>query len=308
MANELATSNGSGDMRLISLNNFDASKYNTLMPMSVEQLSPLHSVRYFEVRLDPNPTGGDVYPESSKLALTKRALFTLADAAGVIWYPPGCKRMDRMDNPDYCAWQVQGGIRRPDGTVSWITASKEIDLRAIEDIAEQKRVRKHKAALCETKAYLRALRMLLHVKSTYTADELRKPFVVAQAYLDPAKMDDEAKRIWKIKVTQEINELFGPELPTAQPVPQLNTGTVVADDDENDGLAADGPLLPPAEPVRAEADLRESVASLARQVGFKPELWAHRYAKEYSEPFESATYENLVACEKRLADQLATKT
>lgn len=64
----------------------------------------------------------------------------------------------------------------------------------------------------------------------------------------------------------------------------------------------------PAEPVRAEADLRKSVASLARQVGFKPELWAHRYAKEYSEPFESATYENLVACEKRLADQLATKT
>lgn len=236
----LAKSEAQRDLQLIKLNQFDPAKYNTLQPASIGDLSEDYSQRHFIVQLDVRPNMGDFYPESGKLALTKRALDTLGDAAGVIWYAPGCKRLDNMQQPGYCSFQAVGGIRRPDGTISWVTATKEIDLEALKlagkSEKELNQIRVHKVALCETKARLRVLRALLHIKSTYTEEEARKPFVVTQVYLDPTK-SEAARAALRVRVMRDISELFGDAaLEGPKPVPALEApkGATVLDDDDDE--------------------------------------------------------------------------
>ena len=75
----------------------------------------------------------------------------------------------------------------------------------------------HKRAQCETKALNRALREAMGIKSTYTAEELKKPFVVA--HVVPNLADPELKKAVINRFAQSASMLFGIDAPKqAEPV------------------------------------------------------------------------------------------
>lgn len=304
------------DFKLIPFNNFDKLKYNQLMPASLEELSPYHSVRYFQVEISPDPRDGDVYQESGQLALRKRALDMLSDAAGIVWDTRNCRRIDNLKDDDLVIFQVVGGIRRPDGTVKAVTGTKEINLRDLErtskeDIAaggkgmsvkELGQIRKHKTRLAETKAYLAAMRSLMKIKSTYTEAELRKPFVVAQVFVDPTK-DPEIARALRARVVQDVRELFGPGAeehltpPKQLPTPEVESGEFTED-------AEDAELFAPAPSEKQIVeDLRNRIVELARGQGLTKGKIEELSQKHGGHSYAELTLDGLVA----LAEALAAK-
>jgi hypothetical protein len=184
-----------------------------------------------------------------RLCLTKPALLKLADAAGIVWNWRECKRMDNMSDRNYVAFQAVGGIRLPDGAVRVFRGSKEIDMEVIEAeirdqwekvgaaqasdsdgegggarkkeltpeererkaLSEILQYRKHKAARCETGAYNRVIRMLLSLKSTFSAAEIAKPFIVERIDFAPDYSNPETRRRVELAYISQVGSDFGME-------------------------------------------------------------------------------------------------
>lgn len=169
-----------------------------------------------------------------QLCLAKNALEKIAHAAGIVWDIRYTKPLEI--SPTYVLYQAVGWVRTPDGSIVRLVGSKEIDLTVIEDEsrllqtrkflkkapqarqeldyddlepeeqrlidravkAEMIQFRKNKLGRAETGAKNRAVRSL-GLKSTYTADELRQPFVMVRWALDPAHEYAQAERaaLWQ---------------------------------------------------------------------------------------------------------------
>lgn len=158
----------------------------------------------------------------TKYALAKSPLERIALAAGVIWHPQETKLLG-MDK-DYISFQAVGLMRSPSGEPVILKGTKELYMPALEDeirveqadklfgktekgsrkkradyddlTPDQQTVvdravhremlqkRKHRMALVETGAKLRAIRSM-GLKSAYTKDQLLRPFVIARIVPDP---------------------------------------------------------------------------------------------------------------------------
>jgi len=316
----ITKSNGTRSTAQIAvLNQYDRTKYNVLAPLSIHALSPFHTVGVEIVELSADPSKGDCFKTGSSktaqgwqdvLALSKVGLLKLGDAAGIVWDVNECKRLDNFQNPLYVAYQAQGRIRRPDGTWIKVRSTKELDLDVIREeirdrvegdknsaelTSEQKDAkvfkewiqrRKHKVALCETGAMNRVLRQLLKIKSGYTPEELRKPFVIARVDLD-LSANPALREAFRIKVMQDVDDLFGgggPEpakLAEAEKLLALVEPSVETDGetiDEETGEIIEGaaiddtPDFPadltataipePQDEAAAKADQREKIAAI----------------------------------------------
>ena len=66
---------------------------------------------------------------------------------------------------------------------------------------------KHLPQICEAKALNGAIRTALHIKGTYTYEELQKPFVVA--YLVPNLNHKDVKQAAIDSMFQSSQKLFG---------------------------------------------------------------------------------------------------
>jgi hypothetical protein len=152
-----------------------------------------------ETFLDPDVKNKEVYnsPEGGGLlAPSKLALQKLSKLAGVKWVYT--RRMDDRKDAWIAAYVAKGTVRDVDGNVIEETKSGEYNLHDGTPQAEAflhttngkspKRLeaaRQHICALAETKAMDRVIRALLGLKGSYTADELKKPFVILKLALDP---------------------------------------------------------------------------------------------------------------------------
>lgn len=135
--------------------------------------------------MSADPEDGDVYrlPEApGKLAITRLGLLKLAQAAGVTW--TGGARVDDGTIDHYCLYRAEAKVRDIDGAERNSINTRLVDLRdGSPQIARMKdgQLRSSRAFLvqhAETKARNRVLRDLLGLKSTYTPEQLEKPFVV----------------------------------------------------------------------------------------------------------------------------------
>jgi hypothetical protein len=77
--------------------------------------------------------------------------------------------------------------------------------------------RENKNARAETGSRLRLIRTLLGIKSTFTPDELRKPFIVPRVDFVPDLTDPEQKRMAVLQGMKAQSELFGGRSPVMQP-------------------------------------------------------------------------------------------
>lgn len=159
-----------------------------------------------------------------KFGLGKTALDRIAAAAGVDWDPHLCGRLDDGYDPHYCHYRAVGYVRTFDGSIRTITGAVEIDARdgspQIEEIITKAttkgrwdgddwqprdpkpqilELRKFLLRHAESKAKNRAIRSL-GLQTSYTSEELQKPFVVAKPMFTGYSDDPEAKREFRTAI------------------------------------------------------------------------------------------------------------
>ncbi len=176
---------------------------------------------------------------------------------------------------NYCRYSVTVGRMDLDGTVRQVTKSKTMDLRAgsgqLQAIREQaaaknkdatsliREQRMHLDAHAETKAWLRAVRTLLALR-TYTVEELKRPFLVPKMQFTGRSRDPELRRMFAEGLMHAAlgagGMLYGapPQLASAPTTAQLPAPAAIDDDDDYDDDVDDAP--PPERQAPAEAPKR----------------------------------------------------
>ena len=108
------------------------------------------------------------------------------------------------------AYRVTIAVPQLTGEVIHISDTHEIIVdNVIPSMTEKQRQEfmKHLPQICEAKALNGAIRTALHIKSTYTLEEIQKPFVVA--YLVPNLNNDDVKEAAIRSMFDASGKLFG---------------------------------------------------------------------------------------------------
>jgi len=177
---------------------------------SVRSVPEGTEVAFSHFFVNTNKDSGETYDVGGgKFALSRVVLDKIAAQAGVNWDPVRSRRLDDGSDPHYCCYFACGRYRQFDGSEVGVQGTKEMDLRegsaqvlALVERYETKlaqwhnsgkrgyppkdprsgqirEMRLHILAHAESKARLRAIRAM-GIKSAYTADELKRPIVVAR--------------------------------------------------------------------------------------------------------------------------------
>lgn len=226
---------------------YTPEKYNLLGNTDVMVKVPdIKSPVIQAIRLDPDPRKGDVYvqqkskeaytdkkgnyhPATQNLyAVTKNGLKKLADGAGIKMVssehviPTTCQKCVAVNqncgkvvqcgncsNKDV-AYRVTISVPQLTGEVLLVEDTHET---IVENVTpgmtpnQRSEFLKHMPQICEAKALNGAIRTALHIRGTYTLEELRKPFVVA--YLVPNLNNEDVKKAVIKNMFQSAGNLFG---------------------------------------------------------------------------------------------------
>lgn len=236
-------------------NQYPAENYNLLGNTDVMVRVPdIKSPVIQIVRLNPDPGKGDVYIQQkeytdrdrkthpNKYAITKNGLKKLADGAGIKMLssehviPTTCQKCVAVNqnvgkivqcgnckNKDV-AYRVTISVPQLTGEVLTVDDTHEIIVDNVTPGMSDKQkteFMKHLPQICEAKALNGAIRTALHIKGTYTAEELKKPFVVA--YLVPNLDHQDVKEAAIRNMFQSASNLFGsvsgiPGVPSIQQI------------------------------------------------------------------------------------------
>lgn len=174
-----------------------------------------------------------------KRGLAKVALDRIASAAGISWDPIASCRLDDGSDPYYVSFRAVGTMRGFDGTPVTIVGTKEMDLRPgspqLESLeskarakgksseAQVREMRLHIMGHAESKARLRAIRSI-GLRTSYTPDELNKPFLIARLVFTGRTDDPELGRAFAMvranAMLGGMAAMYGApaaQLPAAQP-------------------------------------------------------------------------------------------
>ncbi len=217
---------------------FETQRFNILAPRVIGDLPPFHTPRLEIVQINPDVNGGEIYPlPANKFGLSKVALDRISQAAGISWLPEQSGRVDDGSDPNAIRYKAVGKVKDLSGIWRVIMGEKEIDLIAVQDELEQTvperewikklpedrrpaaiaatvekemiQFRKHRLARAQSGAMGRAIRQALALRSQYTLDELKRPFVVPKVVFTPDASDRDVKLYLLAEATGSINELFG---------------------------------------------------------------------------------------------------
>ena len=251
---------------------YPIEKYNLLVPMqTVAEIAEIHKPVMNAVQISTNLNDGEVWEQSrGNYALTKKGLNKLMRAAGIKILgtrpivPSTCQKCAEVNRsigrPISCGtcgnrdvkYEARISVPQLTGENIEFVAHKEI---IVQDVIvgmtdrQAKEFMKFRSEICETKAINRALRAAMHIKSTYSVEELRKPFVVA--YLVP-NLDNEAVRAEAIKhFFTSSRELYG-----SSGVEQQRKAVFVEDDDAEETAfeTPEQPIASPPQESRAYKD------------------------------------------------------
>lgn len=197
---------------------------NLVGPIAVGSMPEGHEVIITSLLLNPDPKAGDVYKVGDKYAPSKPAIDRIANAAGVSTVESTCMQYA----PQLCQYKVVRQMRGLDGTLRRAEGQRLIDLRPNSEYfksltaAQAKEVGKMLPAHTETKARLRADRALLGIR-TYTADELRRPFIIASIQFTGRSNDPAIRQMFAMMIAQNAlsgsTAMFGPPPQPAYALP-----------------------------------------------------------------------------------------
>lgn len=297
MANEIATQ-GAGNALMIT-QQYPAERYNLLVPMqTVAEIADIHKPVMNAVQISTNLADKEIYEQEKAksawkdrpatpagYALTKKGLNKLMRAAGIKILgtrpiiPSACQKCAEVNRsigrPVNCGacgnkdvkFEARISVPQLTGENIEIVAHKEIIVQDVTDgmgDAQRKEFLKFRSEMCETKAINRALRAAMHIKGTYTIEELRKPFVVA--YLVPNLNNEDVKAEAIRHMFTSAQELYGGHTPEARKA-------VFVEDDVEEGMEYETPGKPitgshayeqtPPEPPRQTQQRQQQVAETA---------------------------------------------
>ena len=208
---------------IVELNRFDKTKYNVLVPVTTMQAaSNLQKIVVSEVSLDcrqdeynKGPSKDIYYEKSSgQYAITKVGGMKLAAAANISivdttsGHTEVCNRCIEVAKATgkarVCgecphaydiAVTVTLRVPEPSGGFRMMKATKEVDVTAEKQGMTDKQYNRflpHRAAMAESKAFMRALRAALGLAGGYSLEELRRPFIIARVVpnLDAPEIKD----------------------------------------------------------------------------------------------------------------------
>ena len=253
---------------------YPVEKYNLLVPMqTVAEIAEIHKPVMNAVQISTDLNDGEIYEQErakaawkdcpatpAKYALTKKGLNKLMRAAGIKILgtrpiiPTTCQKCAEMNRsigrPVNCGscgnkdvkYEARISVPQLTGENIEFVAHKEIIVEDVTDgmtDAQRREFLKFRSEMCETKAINRALRAAMHIKSTYTMDELKKPFVVA--YLVP-NLDNEAVKEEAVRhFFTSSQELYG-----SRSADQRRA--VFVEDDTEEEMAYEPPVQPITQP------------------------------------------------------------
>lgn len=258
---------------------YPVEKYNLLGNTDViVEVPDIKSPVIQSIRLNPDPKKGDVYIQQKAsnewtdnrgnyhpaipnlYAITKNGLKKLADGAGIKMVssehviPTTCQKCVAVNqhtgkiiqcgncrNSDV-AYRVTISVPQLTGEILTVEDTHEIIVNnTTPGMTEKQKAEfmKHLPQICEAKALNGAIRTALHIKGTYTADELNKPFVVA--YLVPNLNHEEVKQAAISSMFQSTQKLFG-NIPSVQQIESRvpEHAVIEASDGENFDQYIDG--------------------------------------------------------------------
>lgn len=214
---------------------YPAERYNLLVPMqTVAEIAEIHKPVMNAVQISTNEADKEIYLQDKNKrnadgwALTKKGLNKLMRAAGIKILgtrpiiPSTCQKCAEVNRsigrPVNCGacgnkdvkFEARISVPQLTGESIEIVAHKEIivaDVTVGMTEFQAKEFLKFRSEMCETKAINRALRAAMHIKGTYSLQELQKPFVVA--YLVP-NLDNEAVKAEAVRhFFTSAQELYG---------------------------------------------------------------------------------------------------
>lgn len=207
--------------------------YHVMSPaIAVANMAPGYGANLAVVKIDSTVTfdtygngmGPDCYfsksmhKDTNKRSLNKQGVVKIGQATGVQWDPRLCRRTDDATVKHFWAWTYVGYVRTHDGQVMTITGSRELDLRdgaaealGMSSPAQLTKARAMGNELCETKAMLRALRVI-GIRPSYTVEELLKPFLIVRFSFTPDMADPEIKKLVTERSMAGIGALYMPPL------------------------------------------------------------------------------------------------
>jgi len=232
-------------------NQFPADKFNLLIPVeTMQEVSPLHKIIINKVLISSDLKDKDVYKQGSELALTKKGLAKLMTASNIQVIPEEsgpvlptvCRKCTEVakatklaprcgDCPSKndVAFKVTIAAPDPTGSPRYFQASKNSIYGEAKSATEKQFLNEQ----CETKALNRALRGAMMIKSTYTAKELEKPFVVAVTVANMA--DEDLKKAMIAKYTESSALLFGNK-PDNKMIAAPEDIEIIPDDEPEDDI------------------------------------------------------------------------
>lgn len=258
---------------------YPVGEYNLLGNTSVMASIPdIKSPVVQVVQLDPTPGKGDVYvhqkakdgykdsrnvyhpPTPALYAITKNGLKKLADGAGIKMVssehvlPATCQKCVEVNrsagsvvqcgnckNRDI-AFRVTISVPQLTGEVLMVSDTNEIiaeNHTASMSVAQKAEFLKFMPQICEAKALNGAIRTALHLKGTYTKEELQRPFVVA--YLVPNLDNEEVKEAAIKNMFESTGRLFGTaSTPSVQQIETSAPDAEVVPDDADIDKYVDG--------------------------------------------------------------------
>lgn len=264
---QLAPAAASGKNALQITAQYPADRFNLLVPMqTVAEIAEIHKPVMNAVQISTNEADKEIYLQDKNKrnadgwALTKKGLNKLMRAAGIKILgtrpiiPATCqkcaevnKSIGRPVNCGACGnkdvkFEARISVPQLTGENIEIVAHKEIivvDATAGMSDNQRKEFLKFRSEMCETKAINRALRAAMHIKNTYSLQELQKPFVVA--YLVP-NLDNEAVKAEAVRhFFSSAQELYGGHNPDARKA-------IFVEDDVEEGMEYETPGKPITQP------------------------------------------------------------
>lgn len=337
MAQQDLTSAAAGGKNTLQITTqYPADRFNLLVPMqTVAEIAEIHKPVMNVVKISTNLADKEIYlqdkskKDADGWALTKKGLNKLMRAAGIKILgtrpivPSTCqkcaevnKSISRPVNCGTCGnkdvkFEARISVPQLTGENIEIVAHKEI---IVEDAAvgmsdnQRREFLKFRSEMCETKAINRALRAAMHIKGTYSPQELQKPFVVA--YLVP-NLDNEAVKQEAVRhFFSSVQELYGGHNSDARKA-------IFVEDDVEEGMEYETPGQPiaepesaayrevPAEPPKEEQERQQRAAETAPD--YDPTICADCGAKcsnevvKYSQQTYGVTL--CMACQRKRGNQ-----
>lgn len=199
------------------LNDYDPKEYNLLIPVqSIQDINTIYKYVPNIVHISTNLQDKEIYVETNAkgengakmYALTHKALMKLCNAGnGQIVevkkiQPRVCEKCIEIAKATRVAAKcgscesrynvaVQATMKFPELSGGWkiVQASREIDVSVIAKAGQADKVKEFATEHAESKAISRCIRKAFAIKSTYTLEELKKPFIAVYPVLDAKDPD-----------------------------------------------------------------------------------------------------------------------